>query len=155
MSLKINNQIQNTLIFYLTSRLEVFEIRHNFKLNLISFLLPEEKFLNLSDKFENFWIDNWQKFKPKTNIYLLIAPQSGFTDTRIIYVWLRNWLEFNKLLTNKNLNSKKNLYIAKIKNQINLQNLSSILLEDLLQTTQNQNSQDLIYFKEPNIKKKS
>lgn len=57
---------------------------------LISELLPEPT-LNLAGRLEEFWIQNWPNIKDAEQTLLWIGPKASFTDTRMIYVWLKSW----------------------------------------------------------------
>jgi hypothetical protein len=62
------------------------------ELILISELSPDP-ILNLASKLENFWIQNWPEIKDAQELQLWIGPKAGFTNTRMLYIWLKSWSE--------------------------------------------------------------
>ena len=56
-------------------------------------ILPQEnRFLNLYQRFEGFWKQlEWAKAQ---RFLYFIGPKAGFTDTRIIHIWLKSLVYF-------------------------------------------------------------
>jgi len=56
-------------------------------------ILPQgNKFLNLYQRFEGFWKQlEWTKAQ---KFLYFIGPSAGFTDTRIIHIWLKSLVYF-------------------------------------------------------------
>lgn len=92
-----------------------------------------------------------------TKIYFLIGERAGFTDTRVIYSWLKSWEMFNgchseeqgDATISKNCMCAK-FYLKKV-GSVDLQKMSEKDLEKLLNDVKKQNQKDLLYSKEPRI----
>jgi len=136
--------IKNSIIFKLGLNLELYRLDSvNGKLVLIEQIEPKDGPLSLSDNFEHFWKKNWvNELKPIQKIYFFIEQRGGFTDTRVVYLWLKTWQMFNaenvffvhKLIDSLELESIEELYL----------NLSQIIKTRKL-------SSDLVYSNEPRI----
>jgi hypothetical protein len=137
------------LLFYLNQNLELFSTSKN-SAELVDFLCPVfqegsknlRSFLNLHEHFQVFWEKNLSEMQKTNKIQFLIGPQASFSDTRVIYIWLINWQNIHNLK-----NQKKEFFIKKLPNELDLTNLSPVLLQDILT---NQNN-DLEYSKQPRI----
>ncbi|NJK71502.1 MAG: hypothetical protein HC932_04625 [Thermales bacterium] len=104
----------------------------------------ENNYLELADRFEIFMEMFSDKFDLNTlQVFLLISPRAGFTDSRIIFTWLR---------TNRMFNPKSDYFVAKISKSINEFGGDELL--NLLQQTEDSNQKSLVYSREPNIGKK-
>ena len=60
-------------------------------LKLLVHELPDGKYLNLSDSYEYLWsdIDSEYDMSGGETAYI-VGPHAGFTDTRVVYLWLRS-----------------------------------------------------------------
>jgi len=136
------------ILFYLNENLKVYKVKDSGKkteLELVDFILKEDKYLNLSEKFSTFWQKLWKKdLENEAEIFYLISPNSGFTDTRIIFIWLKTWQFFEP---------KLKFFVHKIENDLVLENLNFSFLQMLIRQIQEKNNQELIYSKDPNIGK--
>lgn len=100
------------LIFYLKQ--ESLQI-YRFSNNLVSIdKILSTDFLNLSENFENLWQNCSSIINLENEIYFILGQSASFTDTRIIYLWLRSWQMFGNLKVKKLenelfTNSKTNL----------------------------------------------
>jgi hypothetical protein len=134
------------VIFYLDSDLKAYKLKNlgnRTELELINLIPKEEKYLNLSDKFEFFWQSLWpQILENETEIFYFLGPNSSFSDSRVIFIWLKTYLIFKQNL---------NFFVDNIKNDLNLENLNSFLLQSLIFEAKQKNNQQLTYNKEPNI----
>jgi hypothetical protein len=132
------------VIFYLDKDLKVYKLKNQKnKLELINLVPKEGKYLNLSEKFEVFWQDLWSEIlQNETEIFYFLGPNSSFSDSRVIFIWLKTYLIFNQSL---------NLFVDNINNDLNLENLNSFLLQSLIFEAKQKNNQQLVYNKEPNI----
>lgn len=142
------------LIFYLDNDLKVYKLQESqgqLSLDLFDFILrQDQKYLNLGDKFSDFWQNIWKdelqiKIGSKTEIFYILGPNSGFTDSRVIFIWLKTMSFFE---------SKFNFFVTNIENSLILENLSSFLLKDLILKARSENNQNLVYSRSPSIGKK-
>jgi hypothetical protein len=138
-----------SILIYLDSNVKLFtygfvnQNEHTDDLELIAQVDREEKNLNLFAKFESVWagLNNHFELSQKTTIYYLIGPHAGFTDTRVIYLWLKSWEMFEG----------GRYVIEKLENDLDLNKLSAVQLTDLLKKIDTQNQQELLYSTEPRI----
>jgi len=137
----------NSIIFSLDTKLELYGLDSvNYTLDFID-QIDSQKRLELYQDFENFWQKNWDLIKKTVGknldknkvIYFIIAPGAGFTNTRIVYLWLKSLQEFG--------DQKIEIKFIKISNFNNLKNLNSKQLQNLLTTA----TDDLNYSMEPRI----
>jgi len=103
----------------------------------------ENNYLELADRFEIFMEDFATKVDlERAKIFFLVGPKAGFTDSRVIFTWLR---------TNKMFNQESDYFVSKIPDEPS--KLSGDYLNQLLEKAAEENSQSLLYSKEPNIGK--
>jgi hypothetical protein len=140
----------SSIIFELNNTLRVYSVRDSVndeikELVLLRELVRETKVLDLADKFEFLWhdltdsglLDNIDK------IYYLIGQNAGFTDSRMIYVWLKSWQMFTTTNT---------FYISKIVFDAPIDFVSHGNLSLTLQKAETEkNNTSIGYSKEPNI----
>jgi hypothetical protein len=81
------------MIIYLNQDLQLVQPMSDHSLDIVATLKPEPT-LNLAINFEKFWKENWDKIKETETIQYWIGPQASFTDTRMVYLWLKSWDEF-------------------------------------------------------------
>jgi len=142
-----------SVIFYLSRDfLKLYKLdKSDSSLDLIDFLIPKKvkTGLYLSENFESFWQKNFESIlKKANNFYFLIDSSSGFSDTRSIYIWLKNYQYLQEMFDPKN---NKTYFIYKLENQLALENLNSSLLKNILKTAENTANLPLIYSKKPKI----
>jgi len=152
----------NSIIFYLDTKLELYSLdsvnlagspeiifenkdvaAQDYKPKLIDQIQPQIR-LELYQDFEIFWKKNWplleQKIQDKVvNFYLILGSKAGFTNTRIVYLWLKSLQQF--------YNPKLNLGFIKNSENINLQTLEPQKLNTIL----SQAKPNLDYSMEPRI----
>lgn len=126
---------KDTIIFVLNTELELYQFESDtFKCTLIDGIKQETR-LELYSSFESFWNKNWdslknllqlssEKVKP---IYFIIGPQAGFTNTRIVFLWLKSLVEF--------YDSRLSMNFIKIPEYLDLEKLSSNDIKNLLNTS--------------------
>ncbi len=104
----------------------------------------ESKFLNLSDRFEDFWKKNLGQIKnnEEVDIYFFLGFNSGFTDTRIISIWLKTMQMFNE---------KARIFFEKRSFLDELNETDFKEIEKILKETQTQKFNQIDYTREPNI----
>jgi len=87
--------VNTTFIFHLGQNLEVFKIKESQK-TTVAAIEREGRSLELAERFEILWQNLWenQGLDFTDQIYLLIGSRAGFTDGRIIFIWLENWQQF-------------------------------------------------------------
>jgi hypothetical protein len=80
----------------LNQNLEIFAEENRLKTSI--FLFPRTKHtLELSEHFEKIWSDLYQEYEMETveNIYYTVGEFASFTDTRVVFIWLKSWQYFN------------------------------------------------------------
>lgn len=92
----------NKILIKLDWDLEIYEIidgtnpetpKKNY--NLIYTLKREvSKALNLSQEFEAIWFWLDKKYE-LVEIYYMINDKASFSDSRVVYIWLKSWIMFN------------------------------------------------------------
>lgn len=128
-----------SIVFVLDRVLKVYEVDSIVKsVIMISKIDSSDKYLNLSDSFADIWEKlNLQNIE-NPEFYLLLGAKAGFTDSRVIFMWIRGQYFF---VQNK-------FYIGKI-NESNSENYE--VWADLLNNIKLKNNQKLSYTSEPNI----
>jgi very-short-patch-repair endonuclease len=150
-----------TSLNYNISKIELSPIFH---------LEREAKTLNLTDKFADIWnilteqgyfhysrstttpnsplegwpeagVDSGAAITPITTIYFWLTPLAGFTDTRILYLWLKSWQMFDR---------SRKFYNYKLENPLNLENLNAMQLQEMVQYSK-EADQELLYSAAPRI----
>jgi hypothetical protein len=88
--------INKSIIIKLDNDLKIFEINHtDQKISKIFDLKPTQRILNLNDDFFEIWQSLWSKhLETANNFYYFVGSKSSFTNTRIIYLWLKSNFEF-------------------------------------------------------------
>ncbi|MBC7472388.1 MAG: hypothetical protein H7196_03985 [candidate division SR1 bacterium] len=145
--------IKKSIIFELNNNLRVYAIADSVNswthsLELIRELNRQEKGLELANKFEFLWedLDTSGEFEGINEAYFLIGSYAGFTDTRMIFMWLKSWTMFDPTCI---------FYIKRIVFDVPIDFVDPKLLKNLLleAKTENNNS-EISYSKEPNITRK-
>ncbi len=93
-----------SIIIYLDTTLEIYEGDIvNWQYKQLYKILPENGRLNLIDRFQDIWI-NIKATLDEKEIYFVVAKHAGFTDSRVVYIWLEtNFLFENKTFKVVNL----------------------------------------------------
>jgi hypothetical protein len=95
---------KNSIFIYLDNDLSIYALQTDVKqpdeyaLELVYSLARGEKpVLNLSDTFQNTWagLDSKGIFDGVEEIYYVLGDRSGFTDSRMVYMWIRSWQMMN------------------------------------------------------------
>ena len=152
--------VPTSIIIYLDRKLELFSLDFVKKeLNLVGQLEPEDKnlkILNLSERFELVWEDMWENFTIKSEnlnqvrlseqsqlskIYFWLGPESGFTDSRVVFLWLKSWVLFYP-------NTK--FFLLSLQNPIQVTNLNFDLVTKMLGESV-KNPESLAYAREPRL----
>jgi hypothetical protein len=134
--------IKKSIVFYLNNQLEVYELDYVKESIELLALEKSEKRLQLFETFEGVWLEIWEKIKKTSEIYFVLGDQAGFTNTRIVYLWLKSLSEFGLSIE---------LKIVKNSNFVDLQNQPFSLIKSILQSA---TKQDLLYSQEPRIGQK-
>jgi hypothetical protein len=60
--------------------------------------IGDSRVLNLSDRFESFWsdLDDKQILAGVKELYFVVGERAGFTDSRVVYLWLQSWKMFGE-----------------------------------------------------------
>jgi hypothetical protein len=114
-------------------------------LELLREVVRETKVLDLADKFEFLWQDltDSNLLTGIDKIYYLIGPNAGFTDSRMIFIWLKSWQMFTPTNT---------FFVSKIVFDVPIDFISPENLILTLQKAETENNNTVInYSKEPNI----
>jgi hypothetical protein len=141
---------KKSIIFELNNNLRVYAIDDSVKqdenqLVLLREIVREGKVLELGEKFEFLWQDlnDSGYFDNVNEIFFLIGSHAGFTDSRMVFIWLKSWVMFNQV----NI-----FYIKKTEFDVPIDFISvEILIETLTSAKAENNSTKLTYSKEPNI----
>jgi hypothetical protein len=144
-----------SMIIYLNQDLQLVQLMPDNSLDILASLNPEPT-LNLAIRLENFWRENWDKIKEAETIQYWIGPQASFTDTRMLYLWLKSWDEFTIPLSDKSKESdnKERLLIWNAC-EINFHNLDwKTELSKLIDIAKQESRQNLAYASAPRIGKK-
>jgi hypothetical protein len=136
------NMIKKSIVFYLNNQLEVYELDYVKESIELLALEKSEKRLQLFETFEGVWLEIWEKIKKTSEIYFVLGDQAGFTNTRIVYLWLKSLSEFGLSIE---------LKIVKNSNFVDLQNQPFSLIKSILQSA---TKQDLLYSQETRIGQK-
>ena len=125
-------------MIYLNNDLEIYEI--DLVKQSLSKLFHKKntgKGLGLFNNFDNMWAKIQVQINLKTNIYFLVGENAGFTDTRVIYIWIKN----------QSLFYNTNIHIINIKS-VDIKDYSSV--KDLL-SIESDNTTSLKYSRDPRI----
>jgi len=140
------------MIIYLNQDLQLVQHKSDHSLDILASLQAEPT-LNLAIRLEKFWKENWDKIKETKTIQYWIGPQASFTDTRMVYLWLKSWDEFTNSATLKDYegNKKERLLIWNAR-EINFQNKDwRTELTKLIDIAKKESRQNLAYASAPRI----
>jgi hypothetical protein len=127
--------ISMKFIIDLNTKLSIYKSQDGLELELIYSREKVNGILNLSETFEQTFINLIDAYSNEDKIFVLfIGDNAGFMDSRIAYIWLRNNQFFNK----------EEFYVAR-------QSFSLNNGEALISRAIDSRVQDLAYSKEPNI----
>lgn len=139
-----------SILIYLDNELKVFSVDTvNWTTILIKTLERTDKTLNLAQRFEFVWADMVSEglLNDVNEIVYLIGDQAGFTDTRIVFIWLQSWKMFE--------GGVKEFWINKINTRLSDNKDLSDNLRELYSEAISKNNHALTYSQEPRIGKKS
>jgi hypothetical protein len=140
--------ISKFIVFILDTNLNLIELKvvnnNQYEIVGTSEVLREDKTLKLSTKFSHFWKEYFvdKSFDDSSQFYIFIGKQASFTDTRIVYTWVKS----------QNLFYGSEYFVARIPENIDIENPDEIRLA--IEKAKSINSQDLLYSQEPRIGKK-
>jgi hypothetical protein len=136
-----------SIIFVLDTNLEVYVVDSvNNQFWLCYSVLRKGRGLNLTDRFEFVFqellsaLDHGKDGHKIDEFYLFVGNRAGFTDTRVIYMWLQTWKQFCW---------EGNFYIHKIKDS-GLKNIEANY-QLLITRAKVENNQELIYSGEARV----
>ena len=91
--------VNKSIIFYLDTNLQVYEVNIvNSQLKKITEIQKTGKVLGLFSDFGILWNDIYNSWiKNSDEIIFLIGHSAGFTDSRVVYMWLKSALMFDKI----------------------------------------------------------
>lgn len=133
---------------YLDINLEIYELSFVNDTNkvlikkneLLDVLIPRDKGLNLAENFTSVW-EKTIAIKGSYSYFFWTGPNAGFTDVRIVSVWLRS----------QNMFYNSAIYLLKVENDLNISNVSNIVLEKLVKTSLENFDKAISYAREPRI----
>jgi hypothetical protein len=142
--------ISKSIIFELNNNLRVYAVTDSVNQEVVDLLLIREleregKVLELADKFETLWqdLEETGDLDGINEIYFLIGDRAGFTDTRMVYMWLKSWQMFNP---------EKHFYLHRTSIVVTIDLIATEVLKNILVKAKSENnSSDINYSKEPNI----
>jgi len=84
-----------SIIIFLNTKLQLiscdFVNEKELNFEIIDELEAETKFLNLADRFEDFWKMHDDLGNLKSNkFFFFLGSKAGFTDSRIVSIWLKS-----------------------------------------------------------------
>jgi hypothetical protein len=135
-------ELNNTLRVY-AADLSVNQTDPN--ITLLREVIKEGRVLELASKFEFLWhdIDENDLSSGIDEVYFLIGPHAGFTDTRIVFVWLKSWQMFHP---------RNHFYLKKTSFDVPLDFVDVTIAKDFLNKAKNENNNSEIrYSREPRI----
>jgi len=100
--------------------------------------------LNLADFLEQKW-QQWEELfsvSKSNEMIMVIGGEAGFTDARMLYVWLKTWQEFSP--------EKRDLRVIQANPQ-NLLSFTEVQLYELLSTWRETGTSTLTYTRAPRI----
>lgn len=123
-------------IIDLNTKLSIYKSQDDLELELVYSKEKVNGTLNLSENFQDVFIDLLDSTTESESIFILyIGDNAGFMDSRIVYIWLRN----NQYFRGQNFYVTRNRFDAKT------ESIESVIESGI---------QDLAYSKAPNIGKK-
>ncbi len=124
-------------------------------LKRITCLNRQKHTLELANRFERVWISlDQQGWLNTQRIYFLLGPKAGFTDTRVIFIWLQTWKMFNrKNLTTQTILSDIDFFALKLVQHINLEEYNYFEIKDIIKQAKPSLKGKLTYTTEPRIGK--
>jgi len=97
-------EANSSIIIYLNKRLEVYSFTEAVnKFTVLKILEPNHLGrLELASRFMDFWLEleGWLG-GIDSPVFFWIGPKAGFTDTRIVFIWLRTKWLVSKLTSQK------------------------------------------------------
>lgn len=98
--------------------------------------------LNLASEMHTMWPS--LSLKPNDEVFLILGPHSGFTDARILYMWLQSRLLFTKGL----------FFVHASTLALDMSRFSYSDITHYLDPIRKNNSRELAYTREPKIGKR-
>ncbi len=144
---KINHS--KFILFYLDQDLEIYQGQNpESRLKPLQTLFRERPTLELANRFAEIWadLDKQNYFVGVSVMYFLLGPTAGFTDTRVVTMWLRSWSLFSEA-------QEYEYFSFKSPESLNLSQITAVELKELLAKTK-AGRQEVIYSAEPRIGRK-
>jgi len=140
--------ITNSVIIYLNYQLEVYSFEKTVnELKLLEKLQPTSSGrLELANRFMQVWqsLDSQSEFVDRP-IFFWIGPKAGFTDTRVVFIWLKT-----KFLIQKTFNQNFQFFLMRVEaNSLTGIDLSTII--QWFELNQIQFTDQLLYSSQPRI----
>lgn len=141
----INKTISKFIVFILDTNLNLIEgnlvNRNEFDITGTSEILRDDKTLKLSNKFGNFWKEYFvnKSFDKSTEFYLFVGKQASFTDTRIVYTWIKS----------QNMFFESDYFVSKLQESIDIESQND--LANLINNSKSSANKELLYSLEPRI----
>jgi hypothetical protein len=137
MTNKINTE---SIIIVLDNNLHVYTVKNDSQVIELIVQLESDKYLNLADNFEKICIEYIMSRNP-SEIYCIFGNSAGFTDSRIVYMWLKSWSLF----------TKNNFYLHNSSIDIDISRFSFSEIVEYLEPIKQNNIQLLNYSRKPRI----
>jgi len=101
---------------------------------IIAYLDRQNHTLELANRFEPLWVSlDQQDWFNTQQIYFLLGPKAGFTDTRVVFIWLQTWKMFNrKSLTTQTALSDVDFFVFKLVQHINLEKCNYFQIKNII-----------------------
>lgn len=132
----------------MNSQLEVYSFDETVnELQLLQKLQPTSSGrLELANRFAQVWqaLDSRSEFVDRP-IFFWIGPRAGFTDTRIVFIWLKT-----KFLIEKLCNQQFQFFLMRI-TASTITELDLETIKQLLTTNRTQLAEQLLYSSQPRI----
>jgi hypothetical protein len=102
--------------------------------------------LDLFDRFSPLWVelDEQGVFEGVEDIFFVLGSRSGFTDTRVVYLWLKSWEMFG--------GGEREFWVYNEPREINVGLMDGEHLETYLSEAKKNGSKQLLrYSREPSV----
>jgi hypothetical protein len=116
--------------------------------NLVNELekLAGKPVLDLFDRFSSLWgkLEKKGVFEGVGNIYFILGSRAGFTDTRVVYLWLKSWEMFGS--------GEREFWVYNETREFNVGLMDGEHLETYLSEAKKNGSKQLLrYSREPSV----
>jgi hypothetical protein len=140
-----------SIVIVLQDSLRVYSYDGVVKSDGVEFVCELEKesgkpVLDLFDRFSPLWqrLTDRRVFEGVGNIYFVLGSRAGFTDTRVVYLWLKSWEMFG--------GGKQEFWVHNETREINIGLMDGDHLEAYLVEAKKHGSKQLLrYSREPSV----